>query len=94
MRKKPGKVKQLHMQMLALTSSCTEKMIKHPESSLLRYLHCENFAQCPRDGTLRLLCVTGYVCSFVQQSQFGSKAGAQNEPRRVHSLQFSILGTN
>lgn len=30
--KKIGKVKQLHMQMLALTSSFTEKMIKHLES--------------------------------------------------------------
>lgn len=27
------KVKQLHMQMLALMSSCAEKMIKHSESS-------------------------------------------------------------
>lgn len=56
----------------------------------MKYLHCDNFAQYPRDGTLKLLCMTGYVCSFVQQSQFGSKGGAQNEPPRVHSLQFWV----
>lgn len=98
MRRKIGKVKQLHMQMLALTSSCTEKMIKYPESSQhLRFighfteiLHCDNFAQYPRDGTLKLLCMAGHVCSLVQQPQFGSKTGAENEPCRVHSVKFGV----
>lgn len=34
--------------------------------------------------------MTCYVCSSAQQSQFGSKAGAQNEPHRVHSLKFWV----
>lgn len=66
--KKIGKVKQLHMQMLAWTSSFTEKMIKHLESRQDLFFkaalywnnaHRDTFAKRPKDRTLKLLYAIG-----------------------------------